>query len=207
MALVPFDDQGGCPVRIGRDFPVRPRSRLIDGRRTSTAAVCRAKALKAQGQRLGLVAYKEARAMGHLTTLAFREQWLRDYDDAFVTAHSDSLGVMENATIEARFAERWAGIVVWAITLELYDDKPRYLARVGGYTATPALAIDDLEAIDKATQDRYAKQARAVGEKMRADFLRDLELERARRKGIDAPSTLSNRALRHINNAHDRKAA
>ncbi len=158
---VPMRDR--CPVKIGRDIPIRQHGK---------PALCRAKAVKATTQALGDVTHAEARAMDkdHRTLQAWREDWLRQHDAAWVTAHADSLGVLEGAAIDARFASRWADVTVWAITLQLVADPPRFLAAGkgsvdaegnGDYTLIPARGLDREagEAVDAAWQQRRSDEA------------------------------------------------
>lgn len=170
------------PPKIGREVPIREHQE---------PAQCRAKATHAVAQRLSDTTYADAKAMGHKNVGIWREEWLREHDADWVKANSDSLGVLELAQIEARFTEHWADEVVWAITVQLVADPPRFLAAGkgtidpdpvtggnGDYTRTPARGLDREAGEYVAPSLETVKRAK----EHRESFLRDLERERAERK-------------------------
>lgn len=190
-------------LRVGHDYPVQVRrGKLIQGDGP------RIEVLASRSERAGDISYAGARSEGYRTTDEWKVAWVRRYDNGYRSQRTtnDALwltGVVDGILL-VRFERRHASTPVWVVTFKTISPQ-RFLARPtrtsGDYVRNPGRAIDPVECVDEATQDGYAKGAREEGERRRASFRRDLEEERARRKA----SNLSNRALRHINDATDRQ--
>ena len=136
--------------------------------------------------------------------------WLEAYDKGWVRKAEDTdMGVTDEAVAQ-RFAGRWVGVPVHVLTWRLVESPLVFLAagsRGGDYTANPARALDsDAPCPPREFVEAEAKKAEARRQTQAASFRHDLEAERARRKGIN-PEGLSNRALRQINDAAERRAA
>lgn len=178
-----------CPVKVSHDYPVQVRR----GRRLDT--VTRIMVLGRGQQRAGDVALPGARAEGCRTTNDWRIRWVRWRDRAWierekvdlVAVYDDEVSIVNWILLE-RFEQRHADTMVWAIAFEPVVDAPRFLAHPtrtsGDYVATPARAIDPVEAIDETTQERYAKLAREDGQRRRESLQRDIEAERQRRRNL-----------------------
>jgi hypothetical protein len=161
----------------------------------------------------GEVTFQQARACGFRTTDDFKAAWVAQWDKTFMKTLVEMDDAQAHEAAVARFERRHAGRRAQAIRFTLAVDTPRFLAdqRVshggdddGQYVTTRARAIDDLECIDELMQKRYAERAAKEAERQRASFRRDLEAERARRKGLNA--SLSTRTLRRVNDFYDRQA-
>lgn len=170
-----------CRYREGRDYAVQPGRGKPSSFRILILAV--------EDQALGDLTYRDARAEGFKTRDEFQAYWRSLYDG------------------------RWdPGQPVWAIRFRLLTshDKPRLLMPIGaghhdphanpgvdtpadhGYTADPRRAVrDEPEAVDQATQDRYARHAREkertttqdVWRESRADLTRALDRLKAMAPG------------------------
>lgn len=151
---------------VGHDIPITPG--------TGKAPLGRARIVAAWEQRLGDVTYAEARAEGHRTTDDFKAQWVADNDRAWISDHD-----LDDDALIARFDKRWADAMVQVLELHPVADEPRYLASQadilngrtndGEYVLARGRAIDDLEVVDDATTDRYAKAAGVIAEGLRLE--------------------------------------
>lgn len=137
-----------CRYREGRDYAVQPGRGKPSSFRILILAV--------EGQALGDLTYRDARAEGFKTRDEFQAYWRSLYDG------------------------RWdPGQPVWAIRFRLHADQPRLLMPIGaghhdpqanpgidmpadhGYTSDHNRSVrDEPEAVDERTQDRFAAQAR-----------------------------------------------
>lgn len=169
-----------CRYREGRDYAVQPGRGKPSSLRILILAV--------EGQALGDLTYRDARAEGFKTRDEFQAYW------------------------RALYGSYDPGQPVWAIRFRLLTshDKPRLLMPIGaghhdphanpgvdtpadhGYTADPRRAVrDEPEAVDQATQDRYARHAREkerttsqdVWRESRADLTRALDRLKAMAPG------------------------
>lgn len=169
-----------CRYREGRDYAVQPGRGKPSSFRILILAV--------EGQALGDLTYRDARAEGFKTRDEFQAYW------------------------RALYGSYDPGQPVWAIRFRLLTshDKPRLLMPIGaghhdphanpgvdtpadhGYTADPRRAVrDEPEAVDQATQDRYARHAREkerttsqdVWRESRADLTRALDRLKAMAPG------------------------
>lgn len=136
--------------------------------------------------------------------LAFRRYWLEHHDRVWIASHD----VVTDEMVAARFASHHEGAPVTVLSWAVCEAPDLFLAQPtrgsGDYTRNPNRAIDPLPVMGPSELD--VRRAREEGERQRASFRRDLEAERAARKRI-ASDGLSNRALRHVNAADDRRAA
>lgn len=187
-----------CPLKVGHDYPLQVRRgrRLIGDTRIEILAV---------GPELaGDLTLVEAKAEGFRTTNEWRMAWVRRHDGGYRGQRQINDWLWETGLVDDllldRFEQRHAGIPVWAVAFKPTEPK-RYLARPtrtsGDYVTHPGRAIDPVECIDAATQDRYAEVARADSEQRRATFRRNLE-------PAHGAGNLTNRALRHVNGATER---
>lgn len=181
-----------CPVKLNYDYPVQYR----DGRKLPTMG--RIKIVSRAQQLAGDITFAEARAEGHRTTAQWKAEWVRRHDAVWlarekvdlVAAYDDDVSIVEWILLQ-RFEQRHATTPVWTLAIELVVEIPRFLANQrikatddGQYTTNTARAIDPVECIDKATQERYARAKHEEGERQRASFRRDLEAERQRRRNL-----------------------
>jgi hypothetical protein len=153
-------------AKVGHDIPITPGQ--------GKAPLGRARIVAAMEQRLGDISYQEARAEGHRTTDDFKAQWVADNDRGWIGTND-----LDDAALIARFDRRWANTIVQVLELHPVADEPRYLASQadilngrtndGEYVLARGRAIDDLEVIDDATADRYAKAAGIVAEGQRME--------------------------------------
>jgi len=114
---------------------------------------------------LGGLTHDDARLLGHKGTAALKRSWVAQRDASWLAA-----GERSDADVLQRFAARWAHRGVWLVRYRAAEE-PRFMAAGrgtvsadgnGDYTATPTRSIDpDAECVDRATQDRYAKDALA----------------------------------------------
>lgn len=207
QARRPMRGSATCRFKVGRDYAVQAGA----GR----PVACYITVRSVERQRLDDIGYRDARAEGHRTTDEFRLQWVRTYDARWikrelidlVAAYDDTCSIVDWILLR-RYEQRHADTPVFVITFDVQHDASRFMATqhdiLGGaeqYTPIRARAIDGAEAVPKSWLDREAARARHAGEQQRAAFRRALEEERARRN----TDGLTNRALRHINNADDRK--
>lgn len=186
-----------CSLKAGHDYPLQVRRgrRLVGDERIEILAVGRELA--------GEITLAGAKAEGFRTTTEWKIQWVRRHDCAYRSQRRVNDWLWETGLVDDllldRFETRHVEAPVWAIAFKLTEPK-RYLARPtrtsGDYVTHPGRAIDPVECIDVATQQRYATAAREAGEQRRASARRDLEPAR--------PGNLSNRALRHVNGATQR---
>jgi hypothetical protein len=193
--------EGRPPFRIGHSYAVQPGP----GR----AALARVVVLEAEHELLGDVGFEQARAEGHRTTDDFKVAWVRQHDRAWLRRQepdppadgSDPEPVPDELLIE-RFDRRHADRPVWAIGFQLdTSHRPRFMHRLSerGYTANERDAVpEEPEAVDAATQERFAAEARERDpvrrgwlDQQQLDERRGLEQqlsrarELARRRGID----------------------
>lgn len=174
-----------CRYRIGHDYAIQPGR----GKR----GICRVKILDVHDQLAGDITLADARAEGFRTTADFKAYWTRLYDAAWIDRHkvdlADALGLgVVSFILCKRFDEQHANTPVWAITFELLNDAPRYLATQrdiltghtddAEYTTRRERSVDELEVIDARTQERYAKAA----ENERLSFKADLEKGRSEQR-------------------------
>lgn len=202
QARIPVFAGRACPMKVGHDYPVQVRrGRKLD-------SLLRIKILARGKQRAGDITLAEARAEGQRTTADWKRAWVRRHDTQWTARDElfDDGNDIVNDILLARFEERHADTLVWAIAFEPLVDAPRFMARPtrtsGDYVAVTARAIDPVECVDEVTQAHYAKLKREDGERRRASFRRDQEEARGECKS----GKLTNRALRHINNARERLA-
>jgi hypothetical protein len=126
----------------------------------------RTRVLTVQTTQLGEITHDHAKALGHKGTAAFKRAHINRYDTRWLL-NAGQAGRGDQEILD-RFNTRWASRSAWLV-FYTPAEAPRYLARHPGgtitqdgnadYTSTPSRAIDELEAIDPATQDRYSKQA------------------------------------------------
>lgn len=156
-------------TNVGHEIPITPG--------TGKAPLGRARIVAAWEQRLGDIAYAEARAEGHRTTDDFKAQWVAENDRTWVLA--PRARIVDEEGLIARFNKRWANTIVQVLQLHPVADEPRYLASQadilngrtndGEYVLARGRAIDDLEVVDDATTDRYAKAAGVIAEGLRLE--------------------------------------
>lgn len=194
-----------CPYRAGHDYPLRVRR----GRGSTGDAESRIEVLAVSRQLAGEITFADARRGGFRTTDEWKVQWVRRYDSTYqrqraVNDYLWSTGAVDAIMLE-RFEREHAFALVWNVVFKPTEGK-RFLARPtrtsGDYVSHPGRAIDPIECVDTDTQERYAKATREDNERRRASFRRDLEEARTQQK---ATGNLSNRALRHVNNATQRR--
>lgn len=145
-----------CRYRVGHTYAVQPgRGRAEEGRILVTGVY---------EQRLGDIAFVNARAEGFRTTADFKAEWMRLYDKAWVAAHGAEDLDLADETVAQRFEDRHADTRVWVIQFMLPIDQIRLLAdrhAKADYVDTPARAMpDEPEAVDEQTQERISKDAR-----------------------------------------------
>jgi hypothetical protein len=165
-------------TKVGHDIPITPG--------TGKAPLGRARIVAAWEQRLGDISYTEARAEGHRTTDDFKAQWVADNDKPWIADRD-----LDDEALIARFNQRWANTMVQVLELHPVADEPRYLASQadilngrttdGEYVLARGRAIDDLEVVDDATTDRYARAAESASLEQRARF-RNQRIEHMARK-------------------------
>lgn len=165
-------------VSVGRHTVAYERPRTWEdpkhakGLETIQEAVCRIRVTEAELRPVGSVTYREGKRAGYANLDLFRA--------AFDVPN------------------------VWVAEFELVrdDDPVRLLAKGGGYTTTPALAIDELEAVSAATQREQTKEAHTFDDlrakKRRETWARESTLQRYAMLVADARN-------RHIDiSAHER---
>ena len=151
-----------CRYLVGHDYAVQPGY--------GKPAIGRVQILDVREERAGDISHYDARAEGFRTTDDFKEYWVRLHDKAWVERERIDLVAVYDTDVSIvtwillrRFEQRHAHKRTWVITLTTHTDTPLYLAHPtpnsGDYTSQPCRAIDDLEVIDRTTQERYAKAA------------------------------------------------
>lgn len=200
---VPRLDGWPVPLRVGHDYPVQVRR----GKRI-TGEGSRIEVIATYPEVAGDITYTGARGEGYRTTDEWKVNWVRRHDLGYRAQRivNDDLwrtGLVDGILL-ARFEQRHAAAPAWTVTFKVISPQ-RYLARPtrtsGDYVRHPGRAIDRVECVDEATQERYAKMAQADSERRRASARRALQEERAGRR----TGNLSTRALRHITDAADRR--
>lgn len=158
--------------RVGETYPVQPAGR---------EHICRVRITDLREERLGDVTHRDARAMGYRNTAAFKAAWLADRDPKWFQAWQGS-----NLAMLDRFTGLHAHKPVMVISFQLATDIPRFLTHPGpnqgDYTEQHHRAIDDLEAIDKTTQQRFSRAAEAFCLGAQLESARRQQEDRAKRK-------------------------
>jgi hypothetical protein len=139
-----------------------------------------------------------AKTEGHDSIDAMKKAWVREHDRAWIDKHHCDFawaryvghGTVSLILLE-RFRQRWEGREVWTVCFSLATPV-RFLARPvvrvqGDYTPTVGRAIDELPAIDKATQDRYSKDALGFCIGRQLNRAKELERDQAKREGERRP--------------------
>lgn len=159
--------------RVGETYPVQPAGR---------EAICRVKITDLREERLGEITHRDAKAMGYRNTAAFKIDWVEWHDKAWMYKHA----LEADAVLIERFTKAHACKLVTVISFQLATDIPRFLAapgpHQGDYTTQRHRAIDDLEAIDKQTQDRFSRAAEAFCLGAQLEKVRRQEADKAQRK-------------------------
>lgn len=160
-----------CRYKPGKDYAVQP------GR--GQAATCRIHIDAVRTERLGDIAYTDARAEGFRSTDDFKTYWVSIHDKAWLehekamlaeAEHDDGVTLDHDTWIARRsldmFEANHANKTVHVITFHLYHaDTVRLLALRSDelYTNNHARAIrDEPEAVDEDTQKRITAQAGTV---------------------------------------------
>jgi hypothetical protein len=143
------------------------------GLETVQEPVCRIKVVETDHRPVASVTYQEAKRAGYANL------------HLFLAAHE---------------AARYVHVARFELVRD--DDPVRLLARGGGYTSTPALAIDDLEAVSSWVQGEQTKEARTYdklrAERRRETWARESTLQRYARFVVEARN-------RHVDiSAHER---
>jgi hypothetical protein len=134
---------------------------------------------------LGDITHQHARMLGHRGTAAYKRAWLNQHDRPWL--ERELRGDQEQLD---RYQTHWAHREAILITYTAIDN-PKYLAhpipgRSGDYTPNRHRSIDpDAEAIPPSPLD--VERARRESQRQRESFQRDLEQERARRRGLKRP--------------------
>lgn len=182
------------PDPNGREIPDPIRATVIDVRREPAGAITDA----------------DAKREGNINARWWMQAWVRKHDRAWLKRElvdrADIFGDDAVAFILCkRFEERWADREVWVMTLEPLPEVPRFMARVGGYVTAASMSIEPTaECVDDLYQRRLSEKARKDNEARRASFKRDLEVERAKRNGVN--TNLHTKTLARVNGFHDRQA-
>lgn len=160
-----------CRYRQGKDYAVQP------GRGQS--ATCRIMVDEVRQERLGDIAFADARAEGFTTTEDFKAAWVAIHDRAWLEhetamldeAENDDGVVLDRDVWLARrsldmFAERHAHRDVWVIRFRLHaEEELRLLALRSDelYVTNSAQALPgEPEAVDEDTQKRITANAGTV---------------------------------------------
>lgn len=183
-------------IGVDDDIPISYRS--PDG---EPVLPCRATVTARRRERLGDATEADAAAMGFDSLVAFRWWWVWQHDERWATVNDvpERVRVVDGEervqeaipltqdNVDERFRARWATRDVWVLDLRVATDRPRYLAPAGrprgselGYTRSQSQAIDDREAVDEVTLQRFSKDAEERGKIMRHERLL---MERARSLG------------------------
>lgn len=159
----------GAPMKVGHEYPVKVGA--------SEPVVCRVRILEAQTRPVGTIVLREARQAGHRSVTAFKAAWVLRHDERWLDRQPT---VPDAPTLAARFNARHAGTLVQVVVLGVLHDEPRYLASQydilhghtdrGEFTTRRGKAIDELEVVDEATADRFAKAAETHGLKQRERY-------------------------------------
>jgi hypothetical protein len=166
-----------CRYTVGHTYSVQPGYAKRGDARIIVTAVER--------QRLGDITFAEARAEGFRTTDEFKQAWVRIHDREWLERELvDRAEIFGDDAVpfilRARFEQRHADRLVWAITFELDRESPRLLAPATDdedYTSQsaraltePTMGIDgdghrrpvpEPEPVDDATLERFAVDAAA----------------------------------------------
>ena len=206
-------ERGEVTLTIRPAGRTKPADRIYVKASQKGGIVCHIVALDVREMWMGEVTFKQARACGYRTTDDFKAAWIAQFDRPFMKTLLDMDDEQAREAAIARFERRHAGRRAHAIRFMVAVDTPRFMAnqRVshgpnddGQYVASRARAIDDLECVDELTQRRYAERATKDAETRRASFKRDLEVERAKRNGVNV--NLHTKTLVRVNGFHDRQA-
>lgn len=157
-------------------------------------AECRVTVLEARVTVAGDLSYLDARAMGYRTSGEAKCAWVRAHDAKWIRRElinlaevfDDGCSVVDWLLVR-RFDERWASRLVQVVVVKRVVDEPRFLAdqrrsRADNYTRAKSRAIDYVECVDEATQERLSRKAREESLAKRVSFQRDLAAEQAKRK-------------------------
>jgi uncharacterized protein YhfF len=114
-----------CRYKPGHTYAIQP------GR--GKPAIGRLKVTHVEQQRAGELTLADAHREGFRTRDDFKAQWVRIHDRAWVAKHKVDLADCLDLSVVSfilcrRFDLEHADIPVWAITFELAQDEPRFLA-------------------------------------------------------------------------------
>lgn len=194
MTRRPVKGDTPCRYKAGHDYAVQP------GR--GKPAIGRIKVLDVRDEPVGRITHADARAEGFRNTAAFKAYWVRLYDARWVERlevdiTEDLGGGRSESELVYRFDVAHAHKPVWVIAFTTTTDTPRFLAPPGqgtvdingnaDYTENPRRAIDDLEVIDTATQERYSKDALAFCIGRQINRQKQVAQDQAIRKGQKRP--------------------
>ena len=165
-------------LKVGNDYPVQTKGR---------PALCRIHVIEGVVLPAGTVTFSDARREGCRTTSELKAAFVRRIEPRWVDKQPTDV---DDSVLAARFDHRHAATLVQIIVFSLVVDEPRYLASQykilhghtdrGEYTARRGMAIDDLEVVDDATQERYAKAAEPFGLEQRDRFRNDRQAQAQR---------------------------
>lgn len=151
-------------TKPGTDIPITPGQ--------GKPPLGRARILSIRHQLLGDITYDEARAEGHRTTLDFKADWVCRHDRAWIGDED-----LDDEALVARFNQRWATVICEVLELTPVADEPRFLASQRDiltgrcdsmeYTTQRGRAIDELECIPAADQERMSARAYEASETLR----------------------------------------
>lgn len=154
------------PLKPGHDYPLHTQR--------SKPAACRVTIHATIQQQAGDITLKQAMLEGFKTTAAFKAHWVQAHDKQWVKRQPST---PDEHVLIARFDQRHAHTPTWVHTLTPVVDQPRYLASqrdiltghcdTQGYTSRKGRAIDDLEVVDPAITDQWARQAAPFAEAQR----------------------------------------
>lgn len=174
------------PERWTRPFEPKVGGRIAVQPGRGQHAVAHILVADVRRELVGEITYEDARREGFRTTEEFKVYWVRLYDRAWIdrqerVVHPDgvveTLELLTDEDLVARFDERHANRLVWVIGFELArDEHPLFLTPAArepsggaedsddahGYTENPSRALLDAgEVLDRRTADRFTTQARA----------------------------------------------
>jgi hypothetical protein len=174
--VIQYRHTGERLLKVGHDYPVQVKSR---------PALCRIHVLSGIVLPAGAVTFSDARREGYKTTTELKAAFVRRQEPRWVEKQPEDV---DDSVLAARFDLRHAATLVQIIVFSLVVDEPRYLASQykilhghtdrGEYTARRGMAIDELEVVDDATQDRYAKAAEPFGLEQRDRFRNQQQAQR-----------------------------